>query len=327
MKRLRTIAVTAGDPCGIGPEVLLKAFQRLRGVSNVRWFVIGDHRVFERSARRLRCRLPDWRLLSPGEQPGERRSRLFFLDCAHPDRFPAGRSGARAGGASLAYLDRALDYWRRGWLDALVTGPVTKWAIAEHAPGFIGQTEYLASAMGCRDVVMMFVSGRLRVALVTRHLPLAQVPRAVTPRALETAVRLTAEALRRWFRIAQPRLAVCGINPHAGEQGRCGREEQRIMTPVLRRLRRRGIRCDGPLAADGLFADTARYDAVICAYHDQGLIPFKMASRDAGCQFSAGLPIIRTSPDHGSGLDIAGQGIAHPGSMIYALTAAAALAC
>ena len=143
---------------------------------------------------------------------------------------------------------------------------------------------------------------------------------------LLTTLRLTHQALRTSFGIAHPRLALCGVNPHAGEEARCGEEERTFMRPVLRTLRRQGVMCDGPFAADGFFAGSAaRYDAIVCAYHDQGLIPFKMTARDQGCQLSVGLPIVRTSPDHGSALDIAGQGVAHPGSMRYAIELVARL--
>jgi len=237
----------------------------------------------------------------------------------------------------VAYLDHAVALWRARRLQALVTAPVTKWAVARVRPSFVGQTEYLARAMGVRDVVMLFVSAHLRVALLTRHLPLRRVARAIDRTRLRTALRLTASALAASFGIARPRLALCGLNPHAGE-ARADSEERTVMVPILRALRREGIRCDGPFAADGFFACSraplagrqARgpegYDAVVCAYHDQGLIPFKMAARDQGCQMSVGLPIVRTSPDHGSALDIAGKGLAHAGSMTYALRLAIKLA-
>ena len=239
----------------------------------------------------------------------------------------------------MRYLECAVMLWQEGQIQALVTAPVTKWAIGAVLPSFTGQTEYLARAMKARDVVMMFISDRLRVALLTRHLPLSGVARAIDRELLGRAIRLVAHELRVHFRIPHPRLALCGLNPHAGEAGRCGTEEVRFMQPVLRVLRREGLICDGPFAADGFFAclrprgfalrskasggrqaaAADRYDAVICAYHDQGLIPFKMLARDRGCQLSVGLPIVRTSPDHGSGLDIAGKGVANPGSMRYAL--------
>lgn len=320
------IAVTAGDPCGIGPEVLLKALSGRSSIAGARLIVIGDLPVFKATAKRLRLQPPHWPILPRDGASTGSREPVTFLDCGHRETFSPGHPSAASGKASLSYLDRAIELWREGGIHGLVTGPVTKWTIARTHHGFVGQTERLARAMGRSEVVMMFVSPRLRVALVTRHLPLRRVPSAVSRQALRSALRLTAEGLRRYFKIPRPRLALCGLNPHAGEGARCGVEEETVMKPVLRELRRRGVRCDGPFAADGLFASGHRYDAVVCGYHDQGLIPFKMAARDQGCQLSVGLPIVRTSPDHGSGLDIAGKGIAHPGSMRYALRLAVTLA-
>ena len=318
------VAVTAGDPCGVGPEIILKSLARWRPGSPASLLIIGDHRVFARTARGLGLRLPRWQVLGPDDAP-ERSSRVSFLDCGHAGAFVPGQSSARAGQASLNYLNRALELWREGRVQALVTAPVTKWAVARVHPGFTGHTEYLAGALGVRDVAMMFVSDVLRVVLVTRHVPLREVRRSLTPALLRTTIRLTAEALRIRFGVRRPRLALCGLNPHAGE-GTSRSEEARVMRPVLLALRREGISCDGPFAADGFFASTAvRYDAVVCPYHDQGLIPFKMAARDRGCQLTVGLPFVRTSPDHGSALDIAGQGKAHPGSMRYALDLAVKL--
>ena len=219
----------------------------------------------------------------------------------------------------IRYVDHAIALARSGAIQGLVTAPVTKWAIDRASHGFTGQTEHLARALKCRDVAMMFVSERLRVVLLTRHLALRDVSRAVTPQLLRQTLQLTADALKRHFHVRHPRLAVCGLNPHAGEDGLFGEEERTVLRPVLRRLRLPGVRCEGPFAADGFFANAHRFDAVVCWYHDQGLIPFKMAARDQGCQLTVGLPIVRTSPDHGSALDIAGRGVAHPGSMIYAL--------
>jgi 4-hydroxythreonine-4-phosphate dehydrogenase len=230
----------------------------------------------------------------------------------------------------LAYLEHAVSFWKQGCIQALVTAPVTKWAVQLTRPSFVGQTEYLARAVRIRQVVMMFVSDHLRVVLLTRHLPLNRVARALHQDLLRTTLRLTANALTASFGVPRPRMVLCGLNPHAGE-GNPRSEELRMMRPVLQAMRRGGLRCDGPFAADGLFGnlprqDRGRYDAVICSYHDQGLIPFKMVARDHGCQMSLGLPFIRTSPDHGSALDIAGTGTAEPGSMRYALALAARLA-
>ena len=322
------LAITSGDPCGVGPEVLLKALALAPRPRRLRLVVIGDRAVFEETARRLGRRLPPWRVVRARERQLP-DGPLTLVDCGRAARFAPGRSSREAGAASLAYLDCAVALWRTGVLRALVTGPVTKWAIRRVYPSFVGQTEYLARATGAREVVMLFVSDALRVALLTRHIPLRRVAAAVDRRLVQQTVRLTVGALTAAFGIARPRLALCGINPHAGE-GAPASEECRVLRPALRALRRQGIRCEGPFAADGLFASLrtapAAYDAIVCPYHDQGLIPFKMVARDRGCQMSVGLPLVRTSPDHGSALDIAGQGIADPGSMRYALELAIRLA-
>ena len=326
MAGLPTIAVAAGDPCGVGPEVTLKGLARLPRALRARWVIIGDHAVFSRTARQLRRLLPRWEVVSPRNLVALPDRPLVFLDSRHRGAFAPGRTSETAGRAALDYLQQAAAFWKTRRIQALVTAPVTKWAIARSEPSFVGQTEYLSAAMGARDIVMMFIADTLRVALLTRHLPLRRVPGALTREAFRRTLRVTSSALKRQFGIARPRLAVLGLNPHAGESGRCGREELTVMGPVLRTLRAEGFSCDGPFAADGFFSAPRPYDAVICAYHDQGLIPFKMAARDRGCQFTAGLPLIRTSPDHGSALDIAGKGVAHPGSMVYALELAVRLA-
>lgn len=327
------LAVTMGDPCGIGPEVILKSLARWPSRLG-RVVVVGDLRVFEQTAKRLRQRLPSWHVVSRRLSGVCALSPLVVVDAAHREAFRPGRSGAAAGRASLDYLDLALEVCRRGGAQALVTAPVTKWAIARVAPRFVGQTEYLAKACRAASPVMMFVAARLRVVVLTRHVALRDVPLRVTPSLMRTTIAVTATGLRKHFGIRRPRLALCGLNPHAGEAGAFGAEERRVAAPVLRAFRRKGVTIDGPFAADGFFAclsagargrqaNPQGYDAILCWYHDQGLIPFKMLARDEGCQLSLGLPFIRTSPDHGSALDIAGRAQAHPGSMRYALELAA----
>ncbi len=319
---LPTLAITAGDPCGIGPEIILRTLARW-SPQQTRLVIIGDLRVFEQTAKRLHRRLPSWHILTPHDP--DDWTPISFVDCAHRATFHPGRSGAAAGRASLDYLDTAVTLWRRGWVQALVTAPVTKWAITRSHPRFVGQTEYLANATRATSPVMMFVAERLRIVLLTRHVALRDVPSRATSSLIRTTLRVTAEGLRDYFGIRRPRIAICGLNPHAGEAGAFGREEQHVLVPVLRALGRGGTRVEGPFAADGLFVNPYGYDVVVCWYHDQGLIPFKMAARDRGCQLSLGLPFIRTSPDHGSALDIAGTGRAHPGSMRYAIELAAHL--
>ncbi len=319
-----TLAITSGDPCGIGAEVILGALARSRAAG--RLIIVGDLAVYERVARRLRRRLPAWRVIRVGEAVSDASAPLVFLDLAHRETFTPGRSGSQAGASSLAYLEAATALCESGVAQGLVTAPVTKWAIQRTRPRFIGHTEFFIERFGVRDVAMMFASDALRVVLLTRHMALRAVPSALTREAIVSTIRLTVRGLREQFGIAKPRLAVCGLNPHAGEHGAFGDHERRVIEPALRRLRREGVRCDGPFAADGFFATRAAYDAVVACYHDQGLIPFKLLARDQGCQVSLGLPIVRTSPDHGSALEIAGKGRADPGSMAYAIALAARLA-
>ena len=282
--------------------------------------------MFEQAAERLALPLPDWRPVRLDEGETMPDERLVFVDCGHRLRIRPGTPSTPAGRASLEYVDVAVDLCRRGEAAALVTAPVTKWAIERSHPNFVGQTEYLAQRFGAPSVAMMFVAESLRIVLLTRHLALREVASRLTQSSVRQTILATVESLRRDFGIDEPRLVVCGVNPHAGEGGLFGTEERRILLPVLRQLRQRGLTIDGPVAADGFFAAPSRYDAVVCAYHDQGLIPFKMQARDRGCQMTVGLPVPRTSPDHGSALDIAGQGEADPGSMIYAIELAATLA-
>jgi 4-hydroxythreonine-4-phosphate dehydrogenase len=312
----KSLVMTAGDPCGIGPEVILKALSRPLP-NRVRVVIVGDVAVFKQAAARLGRRLP-------------RENTIELLDLAHRQRYTPGKPGAASGQASLDYLDAAIHLLRSGTAGGLVTGPVTKWAIERAGHPFQGHTEYLAKALGAPAPVMMFVSPKLRVVLLTRHVALREVPRRVTPALLRHTIRATADGLRRYFGVRRPRLAICGLNPHAGEAGMFGGEEQRLLAPLLRASRfgavaGDGVRLDGPVSADGFFVNPSGYDAVLCWYHDQGLIPFKLLARDTGCQLTLGLPIIRTSPDHGSAPDIAGKNLAHPGSMRYALELAAKL--
>lgn len=322
---MAVIAMTAGDPCGIGPEVILKSLALRPSPLRARLVIIGDLNVFQRTATRLRQRLPSWSVVSPRQLWPRGVSAPVFIDLAHAQRFTPGQASVEAGRAALDYLAHAVTLARQGRIHALVTAPVTKWTVQQHDRGFIGHTEYLAGTLKARRVAMMFASDRLRVVLLTRHVPLSSAGRLVNAALVRDTLRLTAQALRRDFRIQRPRVGICGLNPHAGERGLFGTEERRIL-PVIQRLNRVRRMFDGPLAADSVFANAARYDAIVCWYHDQGLIPFKMVARDHGCQLTLGLPIVRTSPDHGSALDIAGRGLAHPGSMRYALQLAIKLA-
>jgi 4-hydroxythreonine-4-phosphate dehydrogenase len=229
------------------------------------------------------------------------------------------------GGSALRYIDHALRLVLDGAIDALVTGPVSKEAIDRSGTPFVGHTEYLAAAAHVRHPVMLCVAGPLRVAFVTTHLALRKVPAAVTTDRIVQTASTTAEALRFDFGIARPRIAVCALNPHAGEGGKFGREDQAVVAPAVARLRETGLSADGPVPGDAVYRDAAegRWDAVVALYHDQGMIPIK-AAWDAGpVNMTLGLPFIRTSPAHGTAFDRAGKGEADPRPTRRALEIAA----
>ena len=313
------IALTIGEPAGIGPELAVAAWTDLRG--DVPFFLIGDP-----------SHLPvgtDWvEVAAPDEVDPSRAALPVLVQPFDGPRTPGMPHPAQAKGV-VACIERAVALAASGKAGGLCTMPIHKQALQEGAGfAFPGHTEFLAHLCDTPDVVMMLASPELRVVPVTIHIPLCDVPDALTAELLETRIRITHTALRDQFGIADPRLAVAGLNPHAGEGGRMGREEIDLITPVLDRLRTAGMSLSGPLSADTMFHPAARatYDAAICMYHDQALIPIKTLDFDRGVNVTLGLPIVRTSPDHGTAFDIAGTGRANPASTIAALRMAWTLA-
>jgi 4-hydroxythreonine-4-phosphate dehydrogenase len=315
------IAISLGDPSGVGPEVTAGALARLRGAAPL---VYGDA-----SAQGLLAaagvQLP---VVGPGDPPPARGALVAVTRLAARDRRP-GRPTAAGGAAQLAYLEAAHAAVARGDAAALCTAPVSKAQVQRALPGFVGHTEWLEERWGTRTV-MMLACARLRIALVTNHLALAEVPRAITAARTAETIAVTWRALRGDFGIARPRLALCALNPHAGEGGAFGDEEARVLAPALAAARRRGALAEGPFAADGLMfrAAAGDFDAVIALYHDQGLVPVKLldALGDPAVNVTLGLPIVRTSPDHGTAYALAGRGEARPDSMLAALRLALGLA-
>ena len=307
-----TIAVTSGEPAGIGPEIC-RALARRRWPA--RLVVIGDTGL-------LGPQLPAF------DPHGAVRRGVETLH--RPLSRPArpGRLDTRNAAYVLTLIDTAVEGCMRGVFDAMVTAPVHKGLINDAGIGFSGHTEYLAERTGARQPVMLLVGGGLRVALATTHLPLAEVSAALTRRGLAAVLRVLERDLRRRFGLRAPRILVCGLNPHAGESGHLGREEREVITPVVRRLRRAGMRLTGPVPADTAFVPVALdgHDAVLAMYHDQGLPVLKRASFGHAVNVTLGLPILRTSVDHGTALDIAGRGRADPGSLLEAVSLAIELA-
>ncbi|ETA52023.1 4-hydroxythreonine-4-phosphate dehydrogenase PdxA [Ponticoccus alexandrii] len=315
----RAIALSCGEPAGIGPELAEAAWQVLG--ASVPFFWIGD-------PAHLPGTVPHVVLTDPEEAVGLSASALPVLPLDMPGaRMPGTPVASHAAGVVEA-ITRGVSLVTEGRAAALCTLPIHKKALADGC-GFAypGHTEYLAHLAGADEVVMMLASDRLRVVPATIHIPLSEVPAALTPTLLEKRLRITHRALQEQFGIAAPRIAVAGLNPHAGEGGRMGHEDETVIAPVLDRLRAEGMELRGPLPADTMFHDRARtgYDAAVCMYHDQALIPIKTLDFDEGVNVTLGLPFVRTSPDHGTAFDIAGKGLACPSSTIAALRLAARL--
>ena len=314
------LAVSCGEPAGIGPEIAARAWDALRDRLPFVWIGDPDH---------LPAGTPVAEILDPAEAPAVAGTALPVLSLPFPAPAVPGRLDPANAAGVIAAIERGVGLARAGQVAGLVTAPIHKKALMDGAGfAFPGHTEFLAALAGVERVVMMLASDMLRVVPVTIHIPLSDVPRALTPALLDETIRITARDLGRWFGLAAPRIAVAGLNPHAGEGGAMGREEIEVIAPVLDRLRGEGFDIAGPLSADTLFhaAARARYDVAVCMYHDQALIPIKTLAFDEGVNVTLGLPFIRTSPDHGTALDIAGTAVARPDSMIAALRLAERMA-
>lgn len=316
------LAVTTGEPAGVGPDLALRLTEAGTGS---RCVLIGDKAMLAARARQLGLSLTlhDYAPGAPAPKQGLEVCDVPLAAAAAPGRLDPANAGY-----VLATLDRAIDGCLAGEFAAMVTAPVHKGVINDGGVAFSGHTEYLAERTRTSKVVMMLAGGGMRVALATTHLPLRDVPDAITTDNLEQVIRILLADLRAKFGIAAPRVLVAGLNPHAGESGHLGREEIEIIEPLLTRLRGEGMDLIGPLPADTLFnPDKLRHcDAVLAMYHDQGLPVLKHASFGAGINITLGLPIIRTSVDHGTALDLAGSGRAHPGSLFEAVQLATQLA-
>lgn len=318
------IALTCGESAGIGPDLCLAIAQRQRDYPLV---CLADRALLLERARALgvACTLRDY---DPAQPPTLAAGELTLLHEPLACAAVPGKLDIRNAPWVLRLIDRAAEGCKRGEFAALVTAPVQKSIMAEAGLPFMGHTEYLATLCGAPLPVMLLVAGKLRVALATTHLPLRAVPDAITQQGLLAVLGVLHQGLRELFGIASPRIAVCGLNPHAGENGHLGREEQLVIEPALRQARSQGIDAQGPLPADTLFVahNLEPFDAVLAMYHDQGLPVLKHAAFGAAVNVTLGLPIIRTSVDHGTALDLAGSGSADAGSLAAAIELAVSLA-
>lgn len=301
------VGITMGDPSGIGPEIIAKALPKLKNIAE--FAIIGDNYVFHRASGAMRRALCAKRLAS----------NINFIDLnnVNHEKFKFGRICAEYGRASIDYLDKALELLRKRGIDCLVTCPVSKEAVNLSGLKFSGHTEYLASKTKANDCVMMLLNDKLKFSLVTQHIPIYKVSSAIKANKLKKIIQITYRDLRRFFSLKNPKIVVCGLNPHASDNGIIGNEEKKVIIPVIKKL----SYCYGPISADIAIAKAfeGKYDAVVVMYHDQALIPLKLTSKETGVNLTLGLPFVRTSPLHGTAFDIAGKNIASSGSLISAI--------
>lgn len=317
-----------GDPAGVGPEVVLKALADPAVARACRPVVFGDLGVLERTAKKMGSgvQLAPW---TPG-QPWPRSAAVpvYSLSALSPVQSKPGAPSRACGAAVYRYVTEAAKAALSGSVDAIATAPLNKKVLQMAGHRYPGHTELLTELAGVPESRMMLIGSRLKVVLVTVHLPLMRVAKALTRKKIRATLELTDRALRRYFLLPRPRLAVAALNPHAGEEEIFGHEEKKIILPAVRDARRRGVRAHGPFPADSLFYQAARgdYDAVVCMFHDQGLIPLKLLHFIGGVALTLGLPFVRTSVDHGTAYDIAGKNKADATSMREAILLAARLA-
>jgi 4-hydroxythreonine-4-phosphate dehydrogenase len=314
------IALSCGEPSGIGPEIAAKAWAKLGAHLPFVW--LGD-------PAHLPAGTPHVILADPSGAALAAQTGVPVLPVRFPSPATPGRPAPENAQGVIDAIALGVRLVQQGACSALTTAPIHKKALKDGAGfAFPGHTEFLAHLAGVERVVMMLAAPGLRVVPATIHIPLAEVPHALTAALLEDTIRLTHAGLIRDFGLPAPRIAVAGLNPHAGEGGAMGREEIEMIAPLLARLRADGMTLIGPLSADTMFHPAARagYDAAVCMYHDQALIPIKTIDFAGGVNITLGLPFVRTSPDHGTAFDIAGRGLADPASLIAALRMADAMA-
>ncbi len=319
---IQPLALSLGDPAGVGPELLAAAWASRDSTGLTPFFAVGGANILAAAANSRELEVPIRVIADPAEAAEVFASALPVLDGPDGDYAPGEPSRASAE-LALASLSEAARLAVAGQAGGIITGPTAKSRLAEVGFAYPGQTEFVAAACGVApdDAVMLLAGPNLKTIPVTVHMALSAIPASLTTQLIYRKCGIAAAALRHDFGIAAPRLAIAALNPHAGEDGRFGDEEARLIQPAIDRLRAEGIDATGPHPADALFAPHARgnYDVAVCMYHDQALIPLKALDFDAGVNMTLGLPIIRTSPDHGTAFAIAGQNTARPGATIAAI--------
>ncbi|MDP2700055.1 4-hydroxythreonine-4-phosphate dehydrogenase PdxA [Thalassospira sp.] len=330
MADIKPLAMTIGEPGGIGPELALKAWLTRKAEALPAFFVIAPSAILRDQENLLQLDVPIVEISNPGDVADvfETALPIYPLDLPCPS-VHCGTASPDTAAIVIASIMKAVELTRMGATSAVVTNPIQKSALYQAGFAHPGHTEFLAELAGPGTIpVMMLANSQLRVVPMTIHIALSRVPDALTIDLIIRLAHITSRALTQDFGISYPRLAIAGLNPHAGEDGAMGDEEQTVMIPAIRQLQQDGLNVVGPMSADTMFHAEARahYDVALCPYHDQALIPVKTLDFHGGVNVTLGLPFIRTSPDHGTALNIAGKGIARPDSLIAAIRMAASMA-
>ena len=318
------VGITHGDTNGVGYEIIFKSFEDPAMLELCTPIVYGSPKVasYHRKGMELTTNFTS---IDSATEANE--NVLNILHCTADEvKVELGQGTAESGAAALAALERALKDWREGLIDVLVTAPINKHAIQSETFHFPGHTEYIQDRVGGegQQALMILMNDRIRIALATTHVPVSEIARAITQEGILQKLRILHHSLHRDFGVSTPRIAVLALNPHAGDDGLLGKEEEDIIRPAMQQAEEEGMNLYGPFAADGFFGTRAyeSFDAVLAMYHDQGLAPFKLLAMDDGVNYTAGLDIVRTSPDHGTAYDIAGKGVANENSLRQAIFAA-----
>lgn len=322
MEKLLKIGITQGDINGVGYEIILKTLADNRILENAVFIIYGSSKVAAFYKKQLEMDNLNFNIVRKAEEANPRR--INIINCCNDEiKVEMGVPTKEAGEAAFKALEAATDDLKNGIIDGIVTAPINKATIQSERFNFNGHTEYLQSKFDQNESLMLLVSDRLKVALATNHEPINAVAGLLTEELLLKKLTLLKKSLQRDFIIRQPRIAVLALNPHAGDDGLIGKEEINIIAPAVKKANEEGIICVGPLAADGFWgsSELTHYDAVLAMYHDQGLAPFKAIAMNTGVNFTVGLPIVRTSPDHGTAYNIAGKNLADENSFRQAVFA------
>lgn len=317
------IGISIGDVNGIGLEVIIKSLMDNRVLEYFTPIVYGNTKVASFHRKAIGIQDFSFNVINSAEQANPKRANM--INCWQEDvKITLGEQNEIGGKYAFLSLEKAVDDLRAGIIDALVTAPINKHNIQQEGFNFPGHTEFLQEKTEAKDVLMFMVADELRIGVVTGHIPVKDIAGSISKEAIVKKLKMMNDSLRKDFWIQKPKIAVLGLNPHAGDNGLIGTEDEEIIKPAIQQAAEEGVFCFGPYPADGFFAGETytKFDGVLAMYHDQGLIPFKHIASRKGINFTAGLPIVRTSPDHGTGYDIAGKNIASHDSFLEAVFAA-----